>query len=73
MMRFTRNRGSCVVGSRGGAAFLAFEGGGVGLMVVMKVGEDRHATENISPHFLGFTDLTVPRTLASLWEQLLDG
>jgi hypothetical protein len=47
MMRFTRNRGSCVVGSRGGAAFLAFEGGGVGLMVVMKVGEDRRATENI--------------------------
>jgi hypothetical protein len=37
MMRFTRNRGSCVVGSLGGAAFLAFEGGGVGLMVVMKL------------------------------------
>jgi len=59
MMRFTRNSGSCVVGSLGGAAFLAFEGGGVGLIVVM-VGEDRRATEEHLPlDFLGFTHLTV--------------
>lgn len=47
-MRFTRNRGSCVVGSLGGAAFLAFEGGGVGLMVLRKA-EDRRATGTSRP------------------------
>jgi len=46
MMRFTRKRGSCVVGSLVAEVFLAFPGGGVLLMV----GEAQRSGGGRSPH-----------------------
>lgn len=51
MMRFTRNRGSCVVGSLVPEVFLPAEGGGVGLMVGggIKVGRSPHRRKHYHP------------------------